>query len=406
VLPQVFNESAAADKGSAGHEHMALRVSHGVDHAVEQLDAIIARHNLDERDAGILRSRLMRFEWMVPTGAISEVRLALMQDWSVVRVPDDQRYYPGSIFTGQFDLAWAEPQPLIFEEDKEPRCPPNSVLWVLDWKFGLDSWVHTIETNLQVRLYAWLAARWTGAKAVVPAVVFPSAGQGDWDVPDSPLGPADLDAVEQRIRDLLAGVERNRVKLAKGEPLELTESRLCEYCPARTHCPAKTAMYKRVFNEGSEAVLGDAALSPEQARYAAIALPQFERFARDLRALLENYVKENGPIELEDGVVWGPERTTRDVVLSEAARPILVKELGEEYADSALRSKVSKKSIADAVKAMHDEKGIKRRQTATVGRILGALRARGAIVPEESAIWRAHRPKDQLPAARSGDIDE
>ena len=398
VLPQVFNISEAADKGSAGHEHMHQRAVYGVDYAMENLDAVLARWNVEEREAGFLRSRLLKFEWSPPAGSAVEIRLALMPDFTVQRVPGDLRFYPGALFTGQFDVMWAEPFPLLMQGERVV-CPPNSVLVVADFKFGTDAWVHTIEANLQLGLYGFMAARWTGAKTVAPATIFPGPGSGDWDTVSPPWGERQLLAMEQRIRALLAGVERNKLKLAAGEPLDLTEGRHCLYCPARTHCPAKTAMYKRVFDEGAQSVLGDAPFTPEQATAAAQALPEFQRFAKELNELLREYVKENGPIPLGDGVVWGPEKDQRDEILSAPARDILVAELGREYAEEALRVKISKKSIEDAVKRKHDDEGIKRRTKATMGRILGKLGSAGAIVSSPRETWCAHRPVQELVAS-------
>jgi hypothetical protein len=314
-----------------------------------------------------------------------------MPDFSVVRVPEEQRFYPGALFTGQFDVMWSEPAPLIVTPSGF-TCPVGSILVVSDYKFGADSWVHTIEANLQLALYAYMAAKWTGAQAVAPATILPGPEQGDWDMVERPWGARELAAMEQRIRALLAGVERNKIKLAEGAPLELKEGRHCLYCPARTHCPAKTAMFKKVFDEGSEAVLGNAPLTPDQATYAANALPEFERFARELKVLLQDHVKENGAIPLGDGVVWGPEADERDEIISTVARTILIDELGTEYAEEVLLAKISKKSIEDAVKHKHDDANIKRRVKPTMGRILGKLEEAGAIVRKPRETWCAHRP--------------
>jgi hypothetical protein len=394
----VFNISEAADKGSAGHEHMHLRATHGVAYAVQELDRTLARWNVEEREAAFLRSRLLRFEWTPPKGAVMELRLALMPDFSVERVHPDARFHPGALFTGQFDVMWAEPVPLFMRGDRI-FCPPDSALVVSDYKFGTDAWVHTIEANLQLGIYGYLAARWTQAKSVVPSIIFPGPGEGDWDV-DRPWGERELDAMEQRIRALLASVDRNRLKLAQGEPLELKEGRHCLYCPARSHCPAKTALFKRVLGERTASVFGDAPLTNEQASRGAAALPELERAARELKEILQDHVRENGPIDLEDGVVWGPERDERDEILSSPARAILVAELGSEYADEALRTKISKKSIEDAVKRKHDDQGIMRRVKPTMGRILGKLGEAGAIVRQKRETWCAHRPQQPALAPR------
>lgn len=394
VLAQVMNVSEAADKGSAGHEHMHLRGTHGVDHAVAELDHTLAKWNVEEREAAFLRSRLLKFEWSPPAGAVMELRLALMPDFTVQRVPAELRFFPGAIFTGQFDVMWSEPQPLIIMPNGLLVCPPGSVLAIADYKLGKDSWVHTIEANLQLAIYAFLAARWTGAERVTAATIFPGPGEGDWDTFPRPWGARQLTEMEKRIRDLLASVERNQQKLAAGEPLELKEGRHCLYCPARSHCPAKNAMFKRVFDSGAAAALGSAPLTPEQARYAANALPEFKRFADELRDALELYVEENGPIPVDDdGVVWGPLEGSSGVILPGPARDILREELGIEYADEALMKPVlSKKTIEDAVKRKHDDENIKRRLRPTMGRILGKLEEVGALQRKPKTTWCAHRP--------------
>lgn len=396
VLAQVMNVSEAADQGSAGHEHMHLRATVGIDAAVQRLDETLAKWNVEERDAAFLRSRLMKFEWSPPAGAVMELRLALMPDFSVQRVPEEQRFFPDAIFTGQFDVMWSEPQPLIVKPSGQILCPPETVLVVADYKLGKDSWVHTIEANLQLAIYAFLAARWTGAERVTAATIFPGPGEGDWDSFPRPWGPRQIDEMEKRIRKLLASVERNQKKLADGEPLELKEGRHCLYCPARSHCPAKTAMFKRVFDSGAAAALGSAPLTTEQARYAANALPEFTRFAKELREVLELYVEENGPIPLDDdGVVWGPLEGSSGVILPGPARDILREELGIEYADEALlRPLISKKTIEEAVKRKHDDEGIRRRLRPTMGRILGKLEEVGAVQRKPKTTWCAHRPSE------------
>lgn len=394
VLAQVMNVSEAADQGSAGHEHMHLRGTVGVDAAVGLLDETLAKWNVEERDAAFLRSRLLKFEWSPPKGAAMEIRLALMPDFTVKRVPAELRFFPGAIFTGQFDVMWSEPQPLILKPNGLLVCPPGSVLAIADYKLGKDSWVHTIEANLQLMIYAFLAARWTGAERVTAATIFPGPGEGDWDTFPRPWGARQLVEMEKRIRDLLASVERNQKKLEAGEALELKEGRHCLYCPARSHCPAKTAMFKRVFDSGAAAALGNAPLTPDQARYAANALPEFARFAKELREALELYVEENGPIPVDDdGVVWGPLDGSSGVILPGPARDILRTELGLADADEVLlRPSISKKAIEEVVKRQHEDAGIKRRLRPTMGRILGKLEEVGAMTYKAKTTWCAHRP--------------
>src|SRR5512137_2432892 len=75
VLPQSKSIGESMAFGNAGHEHLQLRASHGVDAAVASLPDIFRRHDLTEKQASILRSKLMKFEWCPPPGSLPEVFL-------------------------------------------------------------------------------------------------------------------------------------------------------------------------------------------------------------------------------------------------------------------------------------------------------------------------------------------
>lgn len=392
VLPHVEHESEDADAGSALHEHIKHRAEIGVDDAMALLDETMARWGVPEKEAGFLRGRLSKFEWSPPAGAICEIRLALMQDWTVQRVPAEQRFVEGAIFTGQFDVVWTEPRPLIVNEDGSVQCPAGSVLWVLDLKGGQDRYVETIERNLQVATYAFLAAKWTGAKRVAPAICYPGPGEGEWDVPGRMWSRAELDAVEGRLRRLLARTAAQESALVEGRPLELTEGRHCEFCPALTRCPAKTAMFKAVLIEGT-VPFGPLPLTDGDATQLVSMLAVLETFIRRGRRVLEAQVEETGrPIPLGDGVVWGPETSERTEILVGPAQPVLAIELGE-FADQAMKVDVSGASIERAVKAQLEAKGKSRGVSPMVRRIYAKLGEAGALVQKPRVEWKAHRPK-------------
>lgn len=402
VLPQVGSESEKADSGSALHDHMRDRAELGVDDAVAKLDERLAKWGLSEREAGFLRARLMKFEWSPPAGALCEVRLALWPDWTVTRVPAEQRFVPGALFTGQFDVVWSEPAPLVVNEDGSIHCPAGSVLWVVDLKGGQDRYVTTIERNLQIAAYTFLAARWTGAKHAVPAALYPGPGQGTWDAPATAWGPREIDAVERRLRELFIKLEIEERSLAEGLPLDLVEGNHCLYCPALTRCPAKTAFFKAIVDEG-ELPHGPLPLSATDRRTLANALPMMERITKQLRHLLEADVGESGPIDLGDGIVWGPETTERTEILAVPARAVLERELGE-YAAEAMTLEISGTSIERAIKKKHEAEGIARQGAPAKRRLWAKLGEAGALGQKQRTEWKAHRPK--LPAASLGDVED
>lgn len=393
VLAQVEHESEAADKGSALHEHITDRATYGVDDAIARLDRVMAKWNLSQREAAVLRSRLLKFEWSPPAGALTEIRLALLPDGTVRRVPPDARHYPGAVTTGQFDVMWSEPEPLQVFEDGTVLCPAGSVLWVIDLKGGMDSWVPTIEANFQVAIYAFLAARWTKALRVLPGILFPMPGEGDWDVVERPWGQREVEAVGERIRDMFARVDAEREKLAKGLPLALNEGRHCEYCPAHSRCPAKTALLKSALAEDGELVPnGEAPLSREEARRAAIALGQLGQFHRRLREILESYVHSNGPIEVGDGLVYGPKPDTKKKIVTAKARRILDEQLGE-FSPTAMQ--ITGASIERAVKEkLAGARGV----SPMVKRLYALIGEAGGLLEEECFEWSVHRPVPGAPS--------
>lgn len=400
VLPQVDHVTEAADAGSAAHEHLRDRARFGVDEAVRRLDGVIARWGISEREASFLRARLMRFEWTPPAGNMSELRLALMPDWSVKLVPAELRFISDVIMTAQFDIAWAEPGQLIAptEPGEPPTVPAGSALWVVDAKFGDDRYVTTIENNMQVATYSVLAARWVkwqGEPRVVPAVLFPGPGQGEWDVPEHAWGPREIDAAEKRLADMLARVDLAQRQLEAGQPLQLTEGRHCEYCPAQSRCPAKHAMIKGALDQ--PAPFGDSPLSLEEAAQLAAALPQLDTFVRRGREALKVFVDANGPIPLGDGVVWGPEIVKKTTINAAPAKSVLDQELADHAAD-AMKVDISRASIERAVKALHAEQGITRQVAPTMRRIMAKLGEAGALTSEEAEQWCAHRPDAKAPA--------
>jgi hypothetical protein len=402
VMAPVEHDSEDADVGSALHEHLALRVTHGVDYAVEQLDETLARWNVGQKEAVFLRSRLMKFEWSPPPGALVEIRLALMPDGTVRRVPIDQRYLEGAVMTGQFDVLWAEPEPLrIDEATGEPVCPEGSVLWVSDFKGGLDSWVPTIETNFQASIYTFLSARWTRARSAMPAIIFPGPGQGEWDVPQRPWGEQEIAAAGERIRAMVDSVSGASELLARGELPVLREGRHCEFCPARHGCPAKVALLRSAIAEDGHAVpFAYGTLTADDAVRLAQSLGQLEQFARRAKEALQEHVRQRGPIPIGDGLFWGPRPQRKTKILAAIARPILEAGLGE-HANTAFE--ISGASIERAVTEQLESSGSSRGVAPRVRQLYAQIGEEGGLLSSTGERWGVHRPKAE--GEQDDDID-
>lgn len=186
-LSRALRTSAAALLGRAIHEAIEWAISgRGTALDVCALWADV----LSADDAGRLAYLAQHLALPVPAGALAEVPLGMWPDGHVRRFTDEEMAeahhrglrYPdaGQDLSGTLDCLWAEPYPLriypaIGSIPEHIECPPASALYVPDWKTGDEDNVPRIEKNMQLRGAALLAARWTGATRVIPAIVFVSA---------------------------------------------------------------------------------------------------------------------------------------------------------------------------------------------------------------------------------------
>lgn len=406
----VASSSAAASSGSAGHVHMAHRAMHGVDEAMRMLPAVIAKYGLDERAGRILTARLRKFDYVPPPNSVAEVALAICRsddpDARVVRVQGGRGHYPdlpeNAVCPTQIDLLYSEPEPLDFTDPKRPRCPPGSTLFVIDLKFGDDAHVDPVEHNAQIATAAVAAAFWTGAEQVVPALVYPGPGDGEWDVPTDGEGNLiswSRERLEVEYAELVVLYEarmREIARIAAGHPPTIAEGPWCDWwCPSINACPAKLALVRSVIDPLAEQVLMPRELTTEQAGKLVAAMVASERFSRKARKALETYVRSTGkPIRVGEGFVWGPVIEERDEIDPARAASVLVSELGT-HAYEAVR--VSKDGLEEAMKMKHLEEGLVRKRAGAMRVLFAKLAEANAMrkVPREE--YRVHR--DNEPSA-------
>jgi len=383
---------AAAAMGSAMHEHLHMRAALGVDAAMLRIPQIAARWHIVGDDARIFHWRCRSFEWSPPPGAIGETGLYMREDGTVERTEGGRGHYPGlpadAVAVGTIDLMWSEPEPLDLTDPLRPRCPPGAVLWVVDAKTGSTDHVTPIDRNLQVGGGTMMAARWTGATQAVPALLFMTPGPGDWDAPEVAWGPAELARAERRVRAVRAAKLDAWGRFARGEQLAFTESDKCAFCPGRLSCPPKIAMVKSALNDPRPLIVGP--LSDAQVRRLAMNLADLETFARQARALLKDIVDDRGPVDIGDGLVWGPEASERKVLDPRKALPVLLRELGDDALDAF---DVSKSAIERAVK----ERSAKGFGAGNMRRVMAALGEAEALVPQTSTTYHVFRPPVALP---------
>ena len=398
VLPSIGSTSVKADIGSALHEYNAVKGELGKHAADEQSAAIADRWNLEDKGRAMFFARAKSLDLGIPDGALFEVPLCLRADGSVepvtgghgvYEVPDD------AIVAGTLDILFATPEPI----QDGLWCPRDSMLWAADLKTGDDNHVAPIARNWQARVSALLGARWTGAEAVVPAIVFPSANGGAWDIPMEqgrpvPLREKELKKIDVDLLALHTRVTEQAERVNAGKLPKLVTGTHCTYCRARAGCPAHVSETRALIV--GEAGLVTGALTPEQAVKAAGLLGPARAAVKSMEDALRAHVEAFGPVALPDGKVYGPtpaEETTYHTTETYQAmiaefEPIVGAELAEKIIANAF--KATKSGIYDAIAAAHDEAGIKRQKKNAFERIVSTP---GVITTSPTVRWGAHWPK-------------
>lgn len=398
VLPRIGSTSVKADIGSALHEVNATRGEHGKQMASGQCDTIADRWNLEGKDRAIFFARARSLDLGIPEGALFEVPLCLRADGSVEPVTGGQGAYnvpDDCIVAGTIDILFADPDPI----QDGLWCPRGSVLWAADLKTGDDAHVAPIARNWQARASALLGARWTGAEAVVPAIVFPNANGSSWDVPTeqgkpTPLRAKDLATIDADLRELHATVMAQAERVDAGKLPKLVTGTHCTYCRARAGCPAHVSETRALIAGSSGLTSGP--LTREQAIQAAGLLGPARAALKSVEDALRAHVEAFGAVPLPDGKVFGPTSTEESTYHPQEAlqamidefEPLVGEDKAREYATNALT--VNKAGIYDAIDEVHTFAGVKRQKKNAFERIASTP---GVVTKEPTIRWSAHYPK-------------
>lgn len=399
VLPRILGTTISASKlGTALHEHVRHRNIYGMTEAIAKLPELVEAFEMTEDEESLFIARAKAFEWAPPPGAVAELALCLFEDGRVEAVRGGKGMYDlpaDALIPAQIDIFWAEPRPLYRDGDRIV-CPPDSILWVIDFKSGKEDYVEPAERNAQALASAVLAGKFTGARLVVPGIVYLRKGQGIWDIPERPLDLPMLAHVEEILRGAVLEVRRLRAAYEAGQPISFREGPHCSFCRARHGCPAHVATLRHWLADPG--ALAPGALTDAQARTLAELAPAFNRFAASVNEALRTHVQVTGkPIPLSDGRVWGMKTVQRDAFDVERALPILEGELKED-ARVAVRRLVSTASIERAVEASHKRRKIVRQKSSAMRRIYARLADAGGVRKVARVEWGAHKPKPELPS--------
>jgi len=163
-----------------------------------------------------------------------------------------------------------------------------------------------------------------------------------------------LQAVADRIRGAMVEVYSLRDHVMAGGVPDVVEGRWCRYCPARQHCPAKTALVRHVLGD-PQPVPYMQPLTPESALRAYELLAPAKAALKQVEAALFAYAKLT-PIPLgvdDDGSErWFGElkRAGNEVLDGRVAHAVLTELYDGELANSAITMEITKKAIGDAVR--------------------------------------------------------
>lgn len=216
---------------------------------------------------------------------------------------------------------------------------------VVDWK-GRSS-VGAPERNAQVMFYALAAARIYDVTEVTIAVSYIAGGTEDAPTAVRVVDILDLDAFALRLRRIIAAIEEQRSR-----PMpDVTESRHCQYCPARHACPSRVALARRVL-DGDEAN-AMAIVRPLDDETAARLYHDIKR-AKGILHQLEKAVyarAAEAPIPLGDGRYFGRyTKTGNEKLDGDIVFQVVAERMGRDVADLAVTRHATKKALHEAVR--------------------------------------------------------
>lgn len=227
------------------------------------------------------------------------------------------------------------------------------VVYIGDYK-GPNAWLPEPESSYQLGAAAVAVARLHGAtRAKVEYIRIRDDG-----TPRKFFATLDvfgLEAAAEKIAKLLAGLPARRAAIAAGEVPDVTEGRWCRYCPAKQHCPAKTALVRRVLGD-PQPIPYLQPLTPESALRAYRMLKPARDALNAVDAALYAYAKYT-PIPLgadEDGSerFFGELRRPGNEVLDGAvAHQVLAELYSGEVANKAVTLDTTKAAITNAIRA-------------------------------------------------------
>lgn len=369
ALPQIFSvdESEHRDRGTAIHLFLSRTSIVGRDAALAEVDEQWRDVCADVQIARLAPQLAMSseiavaYDWQADTGRV--LQLAGPRRYEV----DVTREVPATLDVVGADMSNGE-----------------TVVYVGDYK-GPYGWLPAPERSLQLGVGALAVARAFGADAAVVEYIR-IRGDGTTRKFSARLDVFALDAIADRVRMLMTEVDTMRGRLELGEigAPNVTEGPHCRYCPARQHCPAKTALVRHVLGD-PQPVPYMIPLTPESALRAYQLLAPARAALAQVEGALYAYAKLTPiPVGIDDdgSERWFGElrRPGSEVLDGAIAHAVLAEKYDGEAANKAVTMKVTKTAITDLARS---RLGPDEKLTHVTDAILEEIRARnGATRPE------------------------
>lgn len=280
--------------------------------------------------------------------------------------------------------------------------PKASRVYSGDFK-GPRAWLPAPEASMQLGLGALALARIHGADSA-EVEYMRVLDDGNTRRMRASLDVFALEGAADRIRRTMGLVEETRAIVDAGKSPNVTEGPWCRYCPARLHCPAKTAGMLAALTGPVAMVLGedvapDATLSLRDGTTPAQAAQVYEKLrrAKDLLAQMEGVIYAYAkltpiPVRAEDDGsqrFFGElRRPGNDVLDGAIVHRVVTAKYGAEAANSVVTMETTKKAIGELIKARKpsDEiaKATKWTQVGAIREIIEAVEKLGGISNPET----------------------
>lgn len=309
VLPRAENHNVWADAGNAAHEELAI---FGEEHP---------------------------FAHVLPPQPRAEVKLAY-----------DVATHLGRIIGEGGGRDYGTPGPFEIVGSCDVLGVDRDSVVIIDWKTGfLD--VEPAASNWQLWFYALAACRALGKDEAIIRIVYTQTGVVD----EYAIDALELAEFGTSLERLHAQVAERTAARKRGETLETREGSWCRHCASKHVCPSKVGLLAQIANNGL-AVIGETAMTADRARAAYEQIVRIESLVKSARQRLDQYVTEQGPIDIGNGRMFGRYHRKGNEKLDGAKAVQAIREVvgeqAKEFESIAIGYTTSKAAIDRAAKQL------------------------------------------------------